>query len=183
MRKWRPKFSLRGLMLLVFVVAVLISGLAIYPRTMTLGGNARWSGEYTGLGFTWDNSLLGFRFRKFTIDDSPNGYWEIQNVGNEFNPVKGFYPNGTIRMKGTCRIDGVGPHQHPLFDDVDDAVFYRPDGSIASTIVDGTGWWKTFHASGQQAFEVEYRNHEKVSMTYWSDDGSLPLLSNQRKSH
>ncbi len=94
-------------------------------------------------------------------------------VGKEFNPVMGFYPNGTIRMKGTCRIEGSGPHQIPLIDVVEEAVFYRPDGSVASTIIDGIGSWRTFYPSGQLAWEMKYANHEKLSWKHWGENGEL----------
>lgn len=175
MRAWKPRFSVRTMLLATFVIAASLGSISIYPRSKVMLRNNQHIGYYTGLGLFDDNTLLGYRFSKYTIDDSPHRQFEIRTDGTQYGLTEARYPNGELALEGRCVLEGRGQNRYPRADLFDWAVSYRPDGSVAGVVRDGSGKCYLFYPSGHVQFEWELKDRERLYFKVYGEDGKLQL--------
>lgn len=175
MRAWKPKFSVRTMLLATFVIAASLGSISLYPRSKAMLRNDRHIGYYTGLGLVEDNTLLGYRFLRYTIDDSPHRKFEIRTDGTRYGSIEVRYPNGALAVEGRCAFEGTGQNRYPRTDIFDWGVSYRPDGSVAGVVRNGNGKGYLFYPSGPVQFEWELKDHEPLYFKAYGEDGKLQL--------
>ena len=92
-----------------------------------------------------------------------------------YNPYKAFYSDGSLQQEGECRIKIMGFEYapYPNWSDLDWAKCYRPDGSLGSEVVDGTGTQTQWMPDGTKVWELELVNHKRVAHTMWYPNGQL----------
>jgi hypothetical protein len=173
----RAQFNTRTVLAFVSVIAVVlviaIVALSNASRSRRLAVHDRWTGRYTGMGLADTNDILGFRYYEFVIDDLPYRTWIVSYQRREFNEVTAYFPDGSVCLVGTCRVEGTGREMYPLIDALGSATTYRPDGSIAGTVQDGHGEVYLHYPNGPVQWKMEYEDHERISWSLWNEDGTL----------
>lgn len=169
-------------LLWITALAVVLAGTILaylVPRRAVLDINDRWVGVYRGMGITNDDSIFGYRFIAFEIDDLPYSRMVVRNTGETFNPFTITYPNGTPMVTGTCKIEGVGLDAYPLIDEVDSATCYLLNGTVDTTVRDGTGTLTTYHPNGDPHWVSEYIDHNRLSIDRFDPVGGPPTASDE----
>ncbi len=146
------------------VIAILALIIVNTPKRLKLSISDRYVGVYNGLGITDDNSVLGYRFLEFQIDDSPYSKIVVTNQKRRYNSFSIYYPSGGLMVKGTCGFEGQGANMYPMLDDVCDATCYLPDGSVGTEVKNGTGTLTTYHASGEPHWIATYDRFNRVKI-------------------
>ena len=125
------------------------------------------------------DGVLGKLYYKAQVSEGNYGFWivSIRSVGkSSYCPYKGFYPNGQIKEEGQIFVEwGSGkpfPDRHMVWN----GKYYRPDGTLGSTVSQGTGTQTLWYPNGQLWWELELDNCERVRAQQFSVDGKL--LSN-----
>lgn len=191
MRLGRPVIRVRGMLLLVALAACGLASFIAWPRSMPLSFNKDlYTGYYTGLGLTDDASPLGRRFYRVHIDDIgfiPCGYMEVDVRGagqapfrgdyshGAYYPYRGYYPDGTPREVGECRVEFLGLPTQPYPDhhDIRNGRFYKPDGSLGSVVSDGSGVQIYWYPDGQIRWRLELKDYKRVRCQMWDRNGKL----------
>lgn len=165
----------------LYLVLALLVGLLVglatlavsVEKTRTLETSSKWSASYSGLGIVDSNGVFGFQYREFLIDDLPNRTWSVSRVNSDCHPMVGYYPDGSICAKGFCRIEGTGRNMYPLIDEVCEATTYKPDGTVGSRVVNGTGRFALYFPDGTLNWEFVFADYERISYSHWDEDGEL----------
>ena len=106
------------------------------------------------------------------------GRWQFEFRREGYSPFKGYYPDGTLREEGECLVELMGAHHQPFPDpnDVKWSKCYRPDGSLGSEVVDGTGTQTLWMPDGVKIGELQLRDYQRVKMTTWYPNGELQMI-------
>jgi hypothetical protein len=119
------------------------------------------------------------QFYKVVMNEGPNGYCEFDVSDVGYRDYRGYYPNGTLKEQGEVRvtISGAGDTAEPFPDrhDVRNGTYYRLDGSVDSTVQDGTGVQCLRNPNGLLTWRLTLQNYRRVHLQVWNDDGSLRL--------
>ena len=140
--------------------------------------NEDWiTGHYRGLGQDVESTgLIGYMWTGVTLRFEDGGYWRMDFEEPGFNPFVGYYPDGSVREVGTCMVEMVnsGPVMpSPDFHHVDSSQCYRPDGTLGSEVIDGTGIQTVWSPGGIKLWELHLENHVRTLRRSWHDNGQL----------
>ncbi len=131
---------------------------------------------YRGFGFNDGTGIFGRRWYAVTFDPEHDGsHWQFKFIDSGYNPYKAFYSDGSLQQEGKCRIEIMGLEYapYPNWSDLEWAKCYRPDGSLGSKIVDGTGTQTQWMQDGTKVWELELVDYERVAHTRWYPNGQL----------
>ncbi len=80
-----------------------------------------------------------------------------------------------MQQEGACLIEVIGFENgpYPDFYDVRWAKCYRPDGSLGSEVIDGTGTYTLWMQDGTKAWELKLVNYQRTAHTKWYPSGQL----------
>ena len=153
-----------------------MAGLWWWPKSQPLSINREfYTGYYRGLGLTDDVGFFGKNYFRLVIDDGDSGYWEVDYRRPGFNPYRGYYPNGMCREEGECfvEINGDVLDPDPDSNNVRSGKYYRPDGTLGSEVVDGTGIQTLWFPDGTKRWELVLRDYRRVRHSIWYENGQL----------
>jgi hypothetical protein len=180
----RPNW-LRILLRMTAIFVALICGFAIawaWPKSARHEPSDS-IGEYRGFRSNWGTWLLGPRYYRLHRDaydhDREIGWYEttVEFEAPGYNRFRAFYPSGTLAAQGACKVawERAGAESIPLFNPVDikDAEFYKPDGTLAAKVVDGTGTQVHYEPDGLKNWEIEVRDFNWVHYRCWHKNGQL----------
>ncbi|MHC4621624.1 MAG: toxin-antitoxin system YwqK family antitoxin [Planctomycetota bacterium] len=130
---------------------------------------------YRGFGFTDGNSLIwGKQYYLIKTFWSDGFYCETRYEGPGYNDFRRFYPNGGLAEQGRCFVDllfGIEPI--PDEDNVEWSKCYKPDGSLGSEVLNGTGKITYWTPQGSRREQVELDHFRTVRRSYWYPNGQL----------
>ena len=130
---------------------------------------------YRGFGFSENNNIWGKMYYKIVVSEYDCGYWVTTFRSAGFNHYKGFYANGKLKEEGEISVGLWGYYDKPLPDRhmVRNGKYYRPDGTLGSTVSQGTGTQMLWYPNGQLRWELELVNGERVQLKTFKEDGRL----------
>jgi hypothetical protein len=174
------QFSLRTLLLIPTLFALVVAILWAWPKSRGLSIGLDYIGHYRGLGLWEGPGPFGRSYYRLTFHstDAEDGLCEVYFSGYGFNRFREKYPNGVFRQEGECLVEPNGfPEADPLPDihHVKWGKHYRPDGSLGSEIRDGTGVQIFWSPEGVKLWELELRNFQRVRLCWWYRSGKLML--------
>jgi hypothetical protein len=139
--------------------------------------------QYRGFRSNWGMRILGPRYyrlhREANDDDRAIGWYEttVDFDAPGYNRLRAIFPGGTPAAQGACKVtwEGAGADSIPLFNPIDikDAEFYKPDGTLAAKVVDGTGTQVHYEPDGRKNWEIEVRGFKWVHSRCWHKNGQL----------
>jgi hypothetical protein len=176
MRHWRKSFSLQSWLGVVAVLALILGVSICLPRKTALSLNEKiYTGYFRGLGITDSDSFLGRRFYKIVASDAPYGYWEVDFKHAGYNEYRGYYSNGKLREKGWCYVGMHDIPRQPCPDnhDIKDGYYYRPDGTLGSTIKNGSGIQTYWYPNGDVRWRLILKDYRRLSAQNWAENGEL----------
>ena len=132
--------------------------------------------HYRGFGLWHAGGLFGKRWIAVT-HKAPHvgGYWRFEFEDEGYNLFRGYYPDGTLREVGQCLVERMGIDGHPYPDphDLKWSRCYRPDGSLASEVIDGSGTQTIFFPDGTLSWKLELSGDQRVSLSMLHPNGQL----------
>ena len=131
---------------------------------------------YRGLGFNDGTGIFAQRWYAVTFDPENDGsHWQVEFIEPGYNPFKAYYAGGTLQQEGECLIELMGFENGPYPDwhNLRWAKCYKPDGSLGSEIIDGTGTQMIWMQDGTKAWELELVNYQRAVHTMWYPNGQL----------
>lgn len=182
--RWLPRFSLRGVIIFQAVIAVLLGVPYSWPKSEQLQylvtPNDDHIGYYRGLGWIEEPGFFGknfYRLRILTGGGDPIEYVNVDVFIDEKDscPFRAHYPDGTLRLQGVGSVEftGYGGNEPvPNIDYPRAGNYYRPDGTLGSEIVDGTGVATIWNVDGAKMSEWRIEDYEFVSWTQYDVDGN-----------
>jgi hypothetical protein len=147
-----------------------------WPKSQPLSINRSfYTGYYRGLGIRDDASYLGKQFYRLVVKDGPYGFWEVDYARPGYNPYRGYYPDGTCREVGECLVEWNGGSGDPAPDnhDVRSGKYFRPDGTLASEVVNGTGTQTLWYPDGRKRWELVLEKYQRRRHSMWYEGGQL----------
>ena len=87
---------------------------------------------------------------------------------------KGYYASGQLKEEGKIFVecyDQPFPDRHMVWE----GKYYRPDGTLGSTVSQGTGTQTLWYPNGQVMWELELVNGKRVHCKQFMDDGKTRL--------
>ncbi len=133
--------------------------------------------HYRGLGREADSTgLMGYMWSGVTQLSEDGGYWRMNFEAPGYNEFVGYYPDGSIREIGTCMVhmtDILPEVPTPDFHDVDSSRCYKPDGTLGSEVVNGTGIQTIWRPDGTKIWELHLEDHVRTLHRMWYDNGQL----------
>lgn len=140
--------------------------------------NEDWiTAHYRGLGLNTDSTgLTGYMWTGVTMRFHDGGYYRAEFDSPGFNPFVGYYPDGSIRETGTCMVEMVNSEPvmpSPDFHHVDSSQCYRPDGTLGSNVINGTGIQTVWTSGGTKIWELHLENHARTFRRSWYENGQL----------
>jgi len=133
--------------------------------------------HYRGLGKDVDSTgLMGYMWSGVTQRFGDGGYYRMDFEAPGFNAFAGYYPNGSKREVGTCMVEmmGIMPVMpYPDFHDVDTSRCYKPDGSLGSEVINGTGVQTVWLPDGTKIWELHLKDHVRTFRRSWHENGQL----------
>lgn len=163
----------------VLCVLVAIGSLWVFSeKDIPHSSNEEWiTAHYRGLGQnTGSTGLMGFMWTGVTMRFDDGGYYRAEFERPGFNPFVGYYPDGSIRETGTCMVEMVnsGPVMpSPDFHHVDSSRCYRPDGTLGSEVINGTGIQTVWSSDGTKIWELHLEDHVRTLHRMWYENGQL----------
>lgn len=127
-------------------------------------------------GYYWgDDRYLGRHFYRIEVTEGKHGYWEVQVQGEGWSPYRGYYPNGTLREEGEIYVSYHGSPPEPSPDEtrVKWGKYYRPDGTLAAEVKDGTGEQILWYPNGQMRWRQILKDYKRVLYEMWNEEGKL----------
>ena len=174
-RRW-IQFSLRTILLLPALVGASLAGLWWWPKSQPLPVNEKYyRGYYRGLGLVDGPGFPGKDFFRVVVKHIDEGYWEVRFRGAGYSPYRGYYPNGTLREEGECRVEFYGVDQSdpcPDNHDVRWGKYYLPDGRLGSEVRDGSGVQTYWSSNATKVWELELKDFKRRRLTMWKPDGT-----------
>ncbi len=131
---------------------------------------------YRGFGFNDGTGIFGKRWYAVTFDPEDDGsHWQFEFIEPGYNPFKAYYADGTLQQEGECLIEVMGFENGPYPDwhNLRWAKCYRPDGSLGSEVIDGTGIQTQWMPGGTKTWELELLNYQRTAHTMWYPNGQL----------
>lgn len=128
------------------------------------------------IGCYWgDDGFFGRHYYSVFANEGINGYLEFDVKVVGWNRYRAFYPDGVLREEGEIDVSLTGLPKVPFPDQhkVKWGNYYRPDGSLGSTVRDGTGEQMIWYPNGQLRWKLVLKNYERVSLEMWSEQGKL----------
>ncbi|MCA9187661.1 MAG: hypothetical protein KDA99_18660 [Planctomycetales bacterium] len=172
----RLRFTLRTLLLIPLLFALTMAGVWWWPKSQPLSINEEfYTGHYRGLGLTNGTSFFGKRFFRLVVQDGKCGYWEVDYGEPGYNAYRGFYPDGVCREEGECFVEINGGIEDPAPDssNVRWGKYYKPDGTLDSEVVNGTGTQTFWYPNGTKRWELVLRDYARLRHSMWFDNGQL----------
>ncbi|MCK4872700.1 MAG: hypothetical protein KAS72_08250 [Phycisphaerales bacterium] len=173
----RPRTTL---LLPLLVFAAIVLALLVWrgtPNSMPHPMNEQYvTLHYVGLGLTDGDGPLGKRYIAVTMrSPDDDGLWRCEFDGPGYNAFKSYYPDGTLSEEGACLVEVMGLEDAPYPDrhDLQWSRSYRPDGTQASEVVDGTGVQTIWTPGGIKTWELELRNYQRAKLSWWYPNGQL----------
>ena len=178
--KVKLRYSLRSVFLLTTVIAVLLAIPKFWPRQIELTINSRYMGFYHGLGLYDGPGYFGRDYYRIVVTEPGEGYWEVDFNGLGYNSYRGFYPDGTLRERGTCLVYDNGSDIAPDRTVVLNGEYFSPDGKLLSKIENGTGEQILCYPDGQPSWELELKDGKRTRVRMWHPNGQLALEETYR---
>ena len=168
------QYSLRSLFLLTAVIAVLLAIPNFWPRSTKLGMFPdEYVGFYHGLGLHEGPGYFGTNWYRVVVTEPDKGYFEVDVDGPGYNSYRGFYPNGTLRERGTCLVEENGdliwPDRHQILN----GEYFSPDGKLLSKVENGTGRQILCYPDGQPSRELDLEDGKYIHLRQWHPNGQL----------
>jgi hypothetical protein len=141
----------------------------LWPKTVATPGIMAVA-HYRGF-LAAGSGILGPRYFRIT----GLGGYDIQYSGPGYNSFEFRDPDVEFFAIGTCRVELRGPDSIPVPDinNIENAVFYKPDGSVGSEIRNGTGFFTMWHSNSKKVIETEFRDSQQVRSRIWYGNGQL----------
>ncbi len=181
MPRWlRFVHSLRWPLSVLIVLAMALFAWYAIPKKQVLTGPYSGVAYYRGFGLTNNGGIWGKHFyaADFTFEHE-HDYWytkyDVQSRGGGRAYFKGYYKHGAIAYEGECLI-AFSPQGHPSQLDLmcgPWVKYYKPDGTLGSQAVDGTGlhvWWTQ---NGEKTAQIETAQGKQLYVTRWYPSGQL----------
>ncbi|MEM7227524.1 MAG: hypothetical protein AAF432_01785 [Planctomycetota bacterium] len=113
------------------------------------------------------------------------GHWRYEFTQPGINEFTGYYPDGTVREQGTILISMVDILPSMPLPDGDPVTSqcFKPDGSLGSEVVDGTGVQTIWLADGTKVWELHLKNSSRVHLRSWHDNGQLNFEYGFKDNH
>ena len=184
-RRWLPRFSLRTMLVFQILIATLLAVPYSWPKWEQLRSYVPRSddniGYYRGLGWGDEPGYFGKNFYRFRVSAGGGEPIEYVDVDvfleqGDSSSFRAFYPDGTLRLEGVGSVEFSGFHGNepiPDFSYPKCQKSYRPDGTLGSEIVDGTGVATIWRPDGRVASEWVIENYDFVSWTHYDLDGNV----------
>ncbi len=134
------------------------------------------SAHYRGFGLQGAPGILGRKWTAVTyVPPDAGGYWRFEFEAEGYNRFRGYYPDGTLREEGECYVEvmGLPPQPFPDPHNLHSARCYRPDGSLFSEVINGTGVQTICTPEGVKTWELELKDFQRVRLTMWHPNGRL----------
>lgn len=131
---------------------------------------------YRGFVFPDGTSIFGKQWFAVIWDSKSDGsHWRFEYIKEKYNPYKAYYSDGTLQQEGECLIEIMGFEDGPYPDwhDLRWAKCYKPDGSLGSEVIDGTGTQMIWAQDGTKIWELELVNYQRASHTMYYPNGQL----------
>jgi antitoxin component YwqK of YwqJK toxin-antitoxin module len=142
-----------------------------------MGANA----DYVGFSHETDQWLFKARYYRLRGDCGyGTGVVRFSRFG--FNPFEAHYPNGALLARGFCRVYPNGQYGLPVadFENCSNAEYFKPDGTAASKIVDGSGTETLFYLGGKKYWELDLREGKRARLRLWYENGQIKLEESYR---
>ena len=170
-------------LILIILIVVVISGLAsywYYPKScqISISNSPNLIGTYRGFGLENKPGFLGKNFFRFSIIDTifEDGFSWVECHGKEeYCKFLGVYANGQKRMEGECWIEVFNSEGElsPNTDKIKWGKYFKPDGTLASEVVEGDGKKTLWSIDGVKLWEVDIENSKMVKYSMWDRQGKL----------
>jgi len=189
----------RSILIFIFLVVIIASILTFwyaYPKTMI---HPNYNLMMPGYVSTTSDRFLLY-YRGFDLQDFPPGIFSRQfykfRMIAEYDIVflydvsrrdpgyigyKAYYPDGTLNQIGQCYMDFTGGGQNiPMPDDTNilSVTCYRPDGSVAGEVINGTGIHTYWYPDGKISNENTYHDGIRIQYKFWYQNGQLASIQN-----
>jgi len=127
--------------------------------------------------------ILGRQFYKFRkVAEYDIVFWyDVSRKDPGYIDYKAYYPDGALCQVGQCYMDLTGGDMKiPMPDDTNiiSATCYRPDGSVAGEVINGTGIHTYWYPDGQISNENTCRDGVWIQRKFWFQNGQLASIHN-----
>lgn len=176
MKKWKRRIGAAAVVVVVLGAFSLWAAPKSEPMTYTSH-----TGYYIGFDFRGAPAALrwlGPYWQSVTGGEPGNSaYFRVELNGMGFNPFKSYYPDGTLQQEGACYVSPNGPEKEPFpnLHRLDWARCYKPDGTLASEVVDGTGTQTLWTPDGTKTWELKLEDGQRAELKMWYPSGQLGL--------
>ena len=131
---------------------------------------------YRGFAINDGTSIFGKQLFAVAMENEFDGsHWRVECITEKYNPYKAYYSDGTLLHEGECMNQFMyfadGPY--PDWYDVRWAKCYKPDGSLGSEVIDGTGTQMIWLQDGTKIWELKLANYQRAAHTKWYPNGQL----------
>ncbi len=165
----RLRISNPILALLTFLVIVIVVATWIFwPRHAPLSGNSQHTGYYWG-----NDGWLGRHYYRLHCDEGLGLEYEVDFHDYGWNRCRGWYPDGSTAFESEINVTKNGRKNDPNPDlhHVRWGKYFRPDGTLSSEIVDGTGIQTLWHPNGEMRWRLKLQNFKRVTAEQWDASG------------
>lgn len=172
------------------MIVMILVGWYAYPKTMIHPNyllmhpgfvsttSDRFLLYYHGFDLMEFPDIFGRQFYKYRlINEHEITYlYDVSKKEPGYIDFSGYYPDGQLSIVGQCymKFQGGGL-KIPMPDDTNilSATCYRPDGSVASEVVNGSGIYTYWHPEGYKSIENTFLNCERILEKRWYANGQL----------
>jgi len=172
MRREMRKLILR-LLIVVFACAISVFAYYAIPKSQTLSLDSQHVGYYRGFGMHGGKGFFGKNWCKIVVRDAPGGWWEVVIDDFGYNQYRGYYDDGRLREEGTILVfenfNDIAADRH----DVQNGVYYDPNGNVVSTVNDGTGRQVICCSNGTIFWDLELKDGNYVQLKKRDCNGQL----------
>lgn len=133
---------------------------------------------YRGFGFNDGSTIFGKQIIAVTwYSEFDGSNWRVEYITEKYNPYKVYYSDGTLLHEGECMNAFMyfpdGPY--PDWYDVRWAKCYKPDGSLGSEVINGTGTYTLWMQDGTKYWKMKLVNYQRAAHTRWYPNGQLKV--------
>ncbi len=150
----------------------------LWPKSCTLSQS--YIARYRGFGLDKQDGWLTGRLY-YELEYAPTGPNDgLTTIGARpgYNYFRGYYNNGVLREEGEALIEYID--DCPVMPDSDKirwAKYYRPDGTLGSEVVDGTGVQTLWTIQGIKVWELKMQKQTRTHLSTWYPNGKLQRSS------
>lgn len=159
------KLTLGSMFRLAAVTAIALSAMRWIPRSSTTidGNTSHYNLQFNGHRhyYAMSGNDTGCKFEA-KIKQVP-GYADL----------KSFYPNGALREHAQVYVQTQTDGLKVYFDRVESGKYYLPDGSVCSSVENGTGVVSRTRASGKLGMEFKLDRGLVVEQKHWYRNGKV----------